>query len=206
MTAQHEAAIQGRALAARLAEMRRADRATVMQFIRAIEGDDWNAVAGMLENLDTSGLWKPVMRKIATLPHVTPGMRRAWRSLWRHSGDHIRGEVGDDLLLIAALGKLLPPYRGPALRLYRGELSDNRRRGTYGLSWSLSIEVADGFATSPVRRQADGGTVLLRAVVQPEAIICMIPKTDDIYGEAECLVDRRLLTRVEVLRRYTQAG
>jgi hypothetical protein len=206
MTVHREAAIQGRALAARLAEMRRADRATVTQFVRAIEGDDRNAVAGMLESLDTTGLWKPVMRKIATLFHVPPGMRRTWRSLWRHSGDHIRGEVGDDLLLIAALGKLLRPYRGPSLTLYRGELSDNRRRRTYGLSWSLSIDVADGFASSPGRRQADGGSVLLRAVVQPEAIICMIPKTDDIYGEAECLVDRRLLTRVDVLRRYPQAG
>jgi hypothetical protein len=108
MTAYGDAAIQGCALAARLAEMRRAARATVTRFARAIEDDDRNAVAELLDSLDASGLWQPAMRKIAALSHVPPRMRRAWLSLWRHSGDHIRGEVENDILLIAALRRRLP--------------------------------------------------------------------------------------------------
>jgi hypothetical protein len=63
-------------------------------------------------------------------------MRSAWLRICVDGGDHLRDQVGDDLLLAHALRVLLPPYTGPALKLYRGDSARNWCHGTYGLSWS----------------------------------------------------------------------
>ena len=67
---------------------------------------------------------------------------------WCHHGDHIRQSVNNDILLIDALRKLLPPYRGGDKLLYRGESAENYKRGTYGLS------LARIFATVPLELTA----------------------------------------------------
>jgi hypothetical protein len=87
---------------------------------------------------------------------------------------------------------LLPPYKGGPLRLYRGDSADNRRRRTYGLSWTQDREVAYGFANS-IWRDFDGGSVVLTTLAAPEAIISRPGTRNDKYGEKEYLVDRRLV-------------
>lgn len=89
-------------------------------------------------------------------------------------GDHIRSETGDDLLLADALRVLLPVYRGPSRRLWRGESAWNRRQRTYGLSWSRNAQVADHFARSHVR-MIQGGTVVLETDAPAEAIVSVVP-------------------------------
>jgi hypothetical protein len=120
---------------------------------------------------------------------------------WRWHGDHLRSEVNDDLVLTAALRVLLPRYTGPGLTLYRGDSALNRRRRTYGLSWSASVVTAANFARGPWR-SFTGGSVLLRAPVPPEAIVCATALHGDEHDEAEYLVDRRYLRRVDVIKRY----
>jgi hypothetical protein len=129
--------------------------------------------------------------------------RRAFLRLYVRSGDHIRLETGDDLTLIRGLRVLLPPYTGPAVRLYRGQDALETRRRSYGLSWSSSREVAEGYAQG-LLQYCTGGSVLLEALATPDAVLCRIGRTEDRYGEAEYLVDRRRLQRVKVVAEYAQ--
>jgi hypothetical protein len=116
-------------------------------------------------------------------------------------GDSLRQEVGDDLILCDALRVLLPPYKGPApLRVYRGEQAFNRKRRTYGLSWSRDREVATSFANG-FTRYAEGGSVLLEANAPRPAIISIIGSW---RNEKEVIIDRRKLNEVRVLARYPQ--
>jgi hypothetical protein len=188
-----------------IAEQRRAPKLAADAFVAAVSTGNIEALAVSLDDVETTCAWPLVFRRCARLTDVSEEMRQAMLRIWITSGDHLRGEVGDDLVLKTALRVLLPQYQGPPITIYRGDSLWNRRRRTYGLSWTTDEQVADGFAQG-LWRTMEGGSVVLRAVAPPEAIICDASLVDDDrYGEAECLVDRRLLSRVDVIRRYAQA-
>jgi hypothetical protein len=157
------------------------------------------ATFGQLDHGEyAGGGWRRAFRSVAgiSLPEET---KHIFLSIWLRYGDHIRLECGSDLDLIIGLRAILPPYEGSMVHLYRGEGVFNRRRRTYGLSWSADREVADSFAKG-IWRQTQGGSVLLETVAPADAIIC----TSDDFGESEFLVDRRRLHRVFVLQRYSE--
>jgi hypothetical protein len=144
------------------------------------------------------------LRKVSKLGEVHPKIKEAFLQLWINSGDHLRQEVNDDLVMIRALRVLLPRYDGPAQTLYRGETAYNRKRRTYGLSWSSKLDVADHYGKSGLCRSSVGGSVVLEVQANPDAIICAPFHHDNRYGEDEYLVDRRKLAGVKVLRHYPQ--
>ena len=141
------------------------------------------------------------LRKIARLPHPPKEFRERMAAWWQDD-ESIR-EFGQDRALALALRILLPAYDGATLRVYRGESFQNRCRRTYGLSWSRSEAVANEFATSFHAPFFEGGTVLLEATAPPEAIVWVAPEGDE-FREEEVVIDRRFLSGVRVLRRYTQ--
>ena len=108
----------------------------------------------------------------------------------------MRTDTGDDRLLINALRKLLPPYEGSDMVLYRSETRENRDHQTYGISWSAQ----PGLAKSMVKE--DAPRVLLKANVPANAIMAEIRNDDDRYAENEFLVDRTALPEnaVQVVR------
>jgi hypothetical protein len=53
-------------------------------------------------------------------------------------------------------------------------------------------------------RTFDGGSVLLKTVAPPDAIVCAPALHDESWGESEYLVDRRKLAKVEVIERFAQ--
>src|ERR1700730_10287262 len=130
--------------------------------------------------------------------------RRVFLQIYLQSGDHIRQEVVDDLALVDGLRRLLPVLHGPARTLYRGDSARNRRRRTYGAAWSASMDVALSYAATGVWRTSDGGSVLLEAFAPREAIVCAPGLLHDRYGEQEYVVDRRLLTTITVIERFSQ--
>jgi hypothetical protein len=188
-----------------IAEQNRQDRELPRQFARALLAGDAKALVATLAQLDCCFHgWRNAFRRCAKLESIPADMKPAMLELWRHSGDHLRNEIQDDMVLGKALRVLLPAYTGPHLTLYRGDGAWNRRRRTYGLSWSASQAVAEAYADGPLWRSCQGGSVLLQADVPPEAIICAPALLADGYGEGEYLVDRRHLRSVAVLRRYTE--
>lgn len=90
------------------------------------------------------------------------------------------------------------------MRLYRGEGAVNRKRRTYGLSWSSTKMLARAFAETSNYRCANGGSVLLATLAAPEAIICAPALISDNYAEQEFIIDRRRLGKVHVEERFPQ--
>jgi hypothetical protein len=119
---------------------------------------------------------------VRVVPPIRPGSprRRAW-----------------PLVLVYGLG--------PAMTLFRGDSGYNRRRRTYGLSWSSDRVVAESFATG-LYQTFDAGSVLLEVNAPTEAIICAPGPHDNRYGESEFLVDRRCLTGVRVYNAIRSAN
>jgi hypothetical protein len=179
---------QRKAIAGFVDATKRGDRATLVNLVGRI-------------NCADNG-WKQVLQRLAKLDRVKPDMQRAWLQIHIHYGDHVRLEVGDDLLMIRALRVLLPPYRGPAVTLFRGDSFSNRCRRTYGLSWTSERAVAEDFANGDLRADIGGGSVLLQTLAPADAIICAPHRLDNRYGENEYLVDRRRLGCVTVLQRF----
>jgi hypothetical protein len=123
----------------------RADREAMKSFVEGAQSANFELFCASLEQIESRGLFKSAFRAV-TRVSVPDEFRDRLAGAWCQSGNHIRSEVGDDLILIKALRVLLPTYRGDALRLYRGDSAWNRRRRTYGLSWTTDIEVARSFA------------------------------------------------------------
>ncbi len=174
------------------------------RFVAAVASADLEEIADSIGPLEALSQWRAALRAITRLPPPPPEVRRAFRRVWMSCGDALRTEAGDDLVLIKGLRVLLPRYTGPAVVIYRGEGASNRRRRTYGLSWSLREDVADQYARRPWWRSGRGGSVVLRTHAPAGAIIAKVPDAGDRYAEAEVLVDRRMLGRVDVVRRYSE--
>ncbi|WP_140886677.1 hypothetical protein [Muricoccus nepalensis] len=186
-----------------LARQRRQDRGAIRAFLAAVAAGDFSALADSLEALEYGFLWRPALAALVRRADVHPDVPPGFLRIWIRYGDSLRQGVGDDLALAAGLRLLMPPYSGPAVEVYRGEGARNRRRRTYGFSWSSSREAAEAHARG-LWQTTDGGSVLLRATAPPSAIICAVPEEDDHYGEEEFLVDRRYLRGVEVVARFPQ--
>ena len=187
----------------RIKEERRADRRAAMAFVRACMTGNADMVDGAahLLNEETVTGWTIAVRKIAReVSEVSPDVRSAFLPIWIQT-KMLPLRVGDHQALTKAARILLPPYCGPSLRLFRGTSADERRRRTYGFSWTSDIAIAETFAQE--RRCWNGGSVLLETVAPPEAIICAIGEASgNLYDESEFAVDRRNLRAVRVLRRY----
>lgn len=173
----------------------------ISKIIKEIKNNDASNIGELFSYSDDSEF--AVLRKIARLTSVQSDVQKAFAYFWVTSGDTVRDGLVNDLLLLDAMRSLLPPYPGPALVAYRGESFYNRRRRTYGMSWSKNQEVANNFAKVHGKNTHEG-SVLLRAEVPSDAVILVVSdfRTDD-YGEQEVIVDRRRLKAVSILKRYS---
>jgi hypothetical protein len=88
--------------------------------------------------------WPEFFVRVVALPDdVHPGARADFLLYWTRLGWMLRGhDINDDALLFAGLWRLLPPYDGPPIDLWRGQLCDER----VGASWTSSLLVARKFA------------------------------------------------------------
>ena len=189
---------------ARVAAERRHAREGARSLVEAVTRDDFALFVRGLHLLESHAImnsgWVRAARKLARLRPPSAAFRAEALDLWHRNGDHLRVEVGRDLVLVDILRVVLPPYAGSDLRLWRGEGALNRRQRTYGMSWTCDRAVARSFAENNRRRYV-GGTVVLEADVPAKAILCA--DADHLSGsvEAEYIVDRRCLQQVRVIER-----
>src|SRR5262245_51916892 len=187
-----------------LYEQRKQGRQTIKELVQAVRTDNYERLLELLEQLDNTYLgWRDAFYLLGKEKSISPDMRAGWLRVWTKFGDDIRSEIQDDRVLIDGLRALLPPYRGPGLTLYRGDSAYNRRRRSYGPSWTSSRDAAEHFATG-FWQSFVGGSVLLQTNAPPDAIVCAPGLHDNRYGEDEYLVDRRRLHAVTALQRYPQ--
>jgi hypothetical protein len=142
--------------------------------------------------------WQRAFRRLVKLQHVHPTHREAFLGDFKGTGaEHIRKEIGNDLLLIRGLRVIFSPYKGPKQTLYRGEHPSRVKRRTFGVSWSTSRNTAEGFCCGAGLQNSDGGGMLLKTVAPAEAIIYQVGG-----GEREYLIDRRRLGAVSVVKQF----
>lgn len=125
-----------------------ASRAAADNLVRAAQTNDVELLYAALPVLqfDCWNGWKRALTKAKTCS-VHPDFRLTFLALWEEQGDTLRSSINDDLVLINLLRLFLPPYTGPSVELYRGETAWNRRKRTYGPSWSADREAATCYAT-----------------------------------------------------------
>ena len=176
--------------------------AALEEFVRAVAASDVKAFPPAFGNSLELSYLAEALPKILDL-NPSPELRRLFRSLWVRYAYRIRDEAGHRDMLLAALRVLMPRFRGAkSIRVYRGaNIAEWNTPELIGCSWTTKIEIARGFMGGSI----DGllkEAVLLSAIAPPEAIITRIGRDDDV-GEAEVVVDPRVLRDIEVLERCT---
>jgi hypothetical protein len=84
------------------------------------------------------------LREVVKLDKVHPAAQLKFLEQWTKVAvwQSLRDGVADDDLWFAALRKLLPPYDGLEMQLYRGQKIGER----LGMSWTRSLHIAEKFA------------------------------------------------------------
>lgn len=180
----------------------RAAQTEVDRFIQAVLSGDTAGLRSTISSLSESGSLNAAFRRLVRRDQrAHDDVRTEFAAHWKLWGDVLRDDLNDDLLLIDGLRLLLPAYEGSTTTLFRGDSARNRRRRTYGLSWSGSLEIARDFAVSVARRY-EGGSVLLQVDAPPSAIVFSPGMQHDMHGEDEFVLDRRFLSTVTVVERF----
>lgn len=171
---------------------RRESLRAAQRFENACRSGDFDAVLDATDCLGNSpDDWRLAMRRAAGLGSVHPDVKAAFLIAWV-THKHIPLSVGHRPTIAKALRVLLPrtPVSSPTT-IYRGCMDRERRRRTYGFSWTTSIDVAKAFAGAA----GDGG-VVLQAVANPEAVLVVRDMRDDEinfgnspYDENEIIID-----------------
>jgi hypothetical protein len=181
----------------------------VQRFISALKADDALGAYRAFKVCNEQGMSVRAFQASTELSFISHRCRLKLLAVMVRDGDLIRANPGmNDIELIRGWRALLPSYAGKKpVTLYRGEGADNVRKGTYGVSWTASKEVAISFAQG-VWRLGHGGSALIQVEAPPEAIICAPCWYGNRYGEREYVVDRLVLQQlgieVKVLQRFPQ--
>lgn len=190
-----------------LAKERRDDREGAKRLMAAAIAGDGDAFGMHYESVseETLGGIEKFFRAVARMDSpLSDEIRREFTFQWiTHKS--ARGGTRHDLMIIKALRKLLLPYSGPSLCLYRGASKAEKRYGAYGISWSSDRQIAERFAEHPLARMrcGAGGSAVYEVLAPPEAIVGTSCDVGDPYQEREYFVDRRRLGPVQVLREFS---
>lgn len=154
-----------------------------------------------LGRLSREKLWPAAMRAVVDLGTAHPAAQEQFLRIWMRvgGGSVLVDQIGDADLMVAALRVLLPPYNGPIMKLYRGQMRDE----PIGFSWSRSYHIALKFALygqsnvdvhdldASARRQGykPRTGLVLSALAPPAAIICAPCLLG--HAEGEYIVDPR---------------
>lgn len=173
----------------------------VRRVLAGLRGDDPAAAGAAFEWIVSPGAIEQVLRGALGSDHVAEEIRTAFHLHWTVRGFRAREELGDDSLLADALQRLLPPYDGPDLTLYRGEQAARAAAGRFGFGWTPARSVAEMFASGLCATYAGGGVLL--SAEMPAAGIIAAPSAHSAYlGEFEHIIDPRLLGTVTEIARF----
>jgi hypothetical protein len=169
----------------------------IHEFRGFLERRDSHGLEAAMRALDRLNCWREAFSQLMTGTSPNEAVGRALLSFWISYGFHIASSLQGDLILVDAFKYLLPPYSGPALKLYRGELRSRHMERIYGISWTPKLSVARMFADR--RRDIEGFGVTLEIEATPEMIAASPGEHTSWLGEEEYVIDPRLIQAVRVL-------
>jgi hypothetical protein len=170
----------------------------ILEFRAFLQRRDSHGLEVAMRGLDRLNCWHEAIGQLITGTRPNEVLGRALLGFWISYGLHIARSLKGDLILVDAFKHLLPPYDGPALKLYRGELHSRHVERTYGFSWTPNVSVATMFAS---RRQStgEGHAVTLEIDATPAMIAVPPGEHTSWLGEDEYIIDPRLIQTVRVL-------
>jgi len=154
--------------------------------------------------------WRQCFEGIADQPsdfNVGHRLLDFWMTYGLTSGECSIGHgFKNDIAVFAdALRRHLPPYQGPDMTLYRGQLEIRHLAGIYGIAWTSKLETAKRFAT--YHSAGEGPAVVLH--VQAEALrIIALPgrHSRETMDEHEYIIDPRGIQPqvIQTIQDYTR--
>ena len=90
-------------------EGRRLERSAVCDFVEAVCTGNAELLKKCVEAREENFQWRAAMEAVAKSSGAPNHFREGLLGLWVCSGDHIRGEVENDLVLADGLRAMLPP-------------------------------------------------------------------------------------------------
>ena len=154
----------------------------------------------ILSKLTENRAWARTVQSFLEDSKPKPWGHEDFDTYWIVAGHHIREQVANDHLLASFLRRVLPPYRGGTIVLYRGENKQRFAAGVIGLSWSTNVNIATMFAQG-LNGVGNGG-ILLRAQFEPLAVITE-PNAHSLYlGEHQYTVDPAFYQDITVLAEF----
>ncbi|HQR99736.1 MULTISPECIES: hypothetical protein [unclassified Polaromonas] len=124
-------------------------------------------------------------------------VRDSFGTYWIEAGHVMREQIADDQLLVRLLRRILCPYTGTSMELYRGENRSRWQNHSIGLAWTSSIETARMFGGGLNAVQSGG--VLLKASFKPETIISGPNDHSKYLGEDQYTIDPFFLSDLSVV-------
>jgi hypothetical protein len=170
------------------------------EFHRHLRKKAAHGLEATMRAMDRLDCWLSCFDRLLNLSTPDAELGESLLRFWVTYGFHIEGSLKGNPIFVDALRRFVPPYLGPAVTLYRGELHSRHLVAVYGMAWTSNLNVAEMFA----RRRADLGAcgVVLQIDARPEEIVCVRPAHSDHLGEDEYIVDPRLIHGVEVLQTF----
>jgi hypothetical protein len=147
--------------------------------------------------------WPSIAREFLEGQKPAKDVCESFSTHWIESGHRIREQLLDDRLLVRLLRHLLPPYKGPTIKLFRGENIQRLNVGKVGMAWSSDIKVARMFGQG-WNSVPDGG-VLLCAEFEPVAIISGPVGHTGWLGEDQFTVDPFMKTGFQTMEHYPES-
>ena len=169
-------------------------------FMEAVRACDTELMRCALDVIEATGAQSKTLQRLIDL-EPTDNIRKSFTSFWVVSGWIFREKVADDSALCDALRNFLPPYDGPPMKLYRGEIATRHELEEYGVAWTCEIEKARDYAGGLHMLQPSGG-VLIESLVPAEAIISDLRELSHLSEEYEIVVDPRGLNEIREIRRF----
>ncbi len=169
----------------------------VQKFREFLQRRDSHGIEAAMRALDRLNCWREALGQLMTGPSPNEALGSALLWFWISYGFHIASSLKGDLILVDAFKYLLSPYRGPGLKLYRGELRSRHRERIYGLSWTPELSVATIFANR--RLDDEGPGVILEIEATPDMIAASPGEHTSWLQEQEYVIDPRLIQAVRVL-------
>lgn len=153
----------------------------------------------ILEELTKTSSWGDVVEKSLDGKSELPWGNEDFGTYWILAGHRIREQVANDLTLERFLHKVLPPYTGGPLVLFRGESRERFLADKIGFSWSQDQTVAEMFAAG---LNSVGGGLVLRAIFDPAGILTGPNDHSRYLGEHQYTVYPSAAQGIEVVAEF----
>ena len=116
-------------------EQERSQKAAVEQFLVALSDGDpaliCHVFIGIDNNFASEMAWQALID--SDFPISKNSASSVLLRIWEH-GDDLREEAGGSAVFAQALRKILLPYIGPDIKLWRGDTAFNHEHKSYGLT------------------------------------------------------------------------